>query len=291
MTNILVTGSNGQLGIELGVLARNYPELTFTLTDLPELDITNQHLLEEFISSGNFDFIINCAAYTAVDKAEEEPEKAYLINETGVRNLARGAKNCGSKFIHISTDYVFDGLANVPYKENDATNPQSAYGNSKLAGEKAIMEIGGSAVIVRTSWLYSPFGNNFMKTILRLARERNELNIVFDQTGTPTYSEHLAHGILQIIETSVRQPNSFHEGIYHFANEGVCSWYDFALEIIEQANINCKINPIETGDYPTLAKRPQYSVMSKAKFRSVFCFDIPHWKSGVKNCINRLELY
>lgn len=283
MIKILVTGSNGQLGSELKKLSINFPNLTFHFADIEELDITNINSINLHFENNCYDFIINCAAYTAVDKAETEPDKALLINSEAVKHLSEIALQYKIKLIHISTDYVFDGTSYLPYTEDVRVCPVSQYGFTKLEGEKQIEKSGCEAIIIRTSWLYSSFGNNFVKTILKYSKEKPELKVVFDQIGTPTYAEDLASAILQIIIS-----NKFEIGIYHFSNEGVCSWYDFALEIVNAKNINCKINPILTSEYPTPAKRPHYSVLNKNKIKSTFNIEILHWKDGLQRCLKEL---
>ncbi len=288
MQNILVTGADGQLGNEIRNLASNYNNLNFIFTDVNNLDITNINDVEEFFTSQPIDYIINCAAYTAVDKAESNYNSANLINVTGVKNLVALSKKYSTKLIHISTDYVFDGTNHKPYVETDATNPDSVYGKTKLEAEKIILNSAINAIIIRTSWLYSSFGNNFVKTMIRLGSERNELNVIFDQIGTPTYAFDLGKAILDIVEQSTQNNIKFSQGIYHFSNHGVCSWYDFAIEIMKLANINCKINPIESKDYPTPAKRPFYSVLNKSKIQNTFNISIPYWKDSLRQCIKKI---
>lgn len=284
--NILVTGANGQLGSEIRNLASNYNNFIFT--DVNNLDITNINDVEIFFASHPIDYIINCAAYTAVDKAESNYNSANLINVIGVKNLVALSQKYSLKLIHISTDYVFDGTNHKPYVETDATNPGSVYGKTKLEAEKIILNSAIKSIIIRTSWLYSSFGNNFVKTMIRLGSEKNELNVIFDQVGTPTYAFDLAKTILDIINQSTKNKNTFSQGIYHFSNQGVCSWYDFAIEIMELANINCKINPIESKDYPTPAKRPFYSVLNKSKIQNTFNISIPYWKDSLRQCIKKI---
>lgn len=294
MSVILVTGSYGQLGSEIKELSSDYKELKFLFTDVDTLDITNLKSLENFFNENPIDFVINCAGYTNVDKAETDKDAAYLINATAVKYLAELTNKKSAGLIHISTDYVFDGTGNNPYKENDATNPTSVYGETKLQGELEILAytpltplkrgIVKNSIIIRTSWLYSSYGNNFVKTMLRLGKEKKELNVVSDQTGCPTYAKDLAKVILDIINNSYdnSDPDNVGTGIYHYSNEGVCSWYDFASEIFKIANISCKINPIGTKDFPTPAKRPFYSVLNKSKIKSTFGITIPHWKDSLK---------
>ncbi len=280
---ILVTGSYGQLGSEIKELSSDYQELKFLFTDVDTLDITNFKRLENFFDENQVDFVINCAGYTNVDKAETDKDAAYLINVSAVKYLAELTNKKSTRLIHISTDYVFDGTGNNPYKEDDATNPTSVYGETKLQGELEILAKAKDSIIIRTSWLYSSYGNNFVRTMLRLGKERNELNVVSDQTGSPTYAKDLAKVILDIINNSSDNPDpdNVGTGIYHYSNEGVCSWYDFAAEIFKIANITCRVIPIETKDYPTPAKRPYYSVLNKSKIKSTFGITIPHWKDSL----------
>ena len=285
MVQILITGSKGQLGSELQALAVQYPNWKFIFTDIDVLDITDIKSLENFCKGHAFNYIINCAAYTAVDKAENEQELALKINCNAVKNLVTIAAKSQATLIHISTDYVFDGTSALPYSETQAINPQSAYGRTKAAGELEALKYDRS-VILRTAWLYSTFGNNFMKTMLRLGKEKNELRVVFDQVGSPTYAEDLALAILQIIYFTENQ--GVKPGIYHFSNEGVCSWYDFAWEILQFAKSNCKVLPIESKDYPTPAKRPAYSVFNKTKIKQTFQIEIPYWKTSLYKCLNKM---
>ena len=288
MATVLVTGSNGQLGNELRVVSKNFYGYDFIFTDIESLDITSKENTSEFIRKANPDWIINCAAYTLVDKAEDEPDKAILVNGLAVNNIAEAIRETECKLIHISTDYIFDGKANVPYDELVVPNPMSAYGRSKLAGEKAAL-LHQHSMIIRTGWLYSSFGSNFVKTILKHGKVKDSLNVVFDQTGTPTYAADLANAIMQIISGVIRNQIAFNAGIYHYSNEGVCSWYDFATEIVREAGLECIINPILSKDYPTAAQRPFYSVLDKSKIKENYSLSIPHWRSSLKNCINLLK--
>jgi dTDP-4-dehydrorhamnose reductase len=281
MTNILVTGSNGQLGSEIKALYSTY-EYKFYFTDRKFLDITNQNDIRKYIINNNIDTIINCAAYTAVDKAEEDFENADKVNSIAVKNLAILSNEFGIKLIHISTDYVFDGENFKPYTEDDITNPNGIYGKTKLDGEKAILEYNlKNSIIIRTSWVYSSFGNNFVKTMVKLGKSKDELGVIFDQVGTPTYAADLAKTILDIL------PNIKNEKveIYNYSNEGVLSWYDFAKEIMKMAKIDCTINPIETFQYPTPAKRPHYSLLNKSKIKKDFGITIPYWKDSLDKCL------
>ena len=282
MSNILVTGGNGQLGSELKDLAHLYPNDTFIFTDKAELDICKHALVEDYIIKNNIGTIINCAAHTAVDKAEEQVELANAINNLAVQNFARIAKEHNIKLIHISTDYVFDGTNHKPYVETDTPNPQSVYGKTKLAAEIALQEINpANTIIIRTSWVYSRYGNNFVKTMLRLGKEKEELGIIFDQIGTPTYAGDLAKAILEILP----KLNNDKVEIYHYSNEGVCSWYDFAKTIFEIANIVVKVNVIESSQYPTPAKRPFYSVMNKEKIKEAYTIEVPYWRDTLLKCL------
>ncbi len=285
--NILVTGSNGQLGNEIKRVSVNHEDnFKFFFTDVNELDITNREAVESYLKENNIKYIVNCAAYTAVDKAEDDVDLCYKINRDAVANLGIAAANNGVKVIHVSTDYVFDGTASSPYKETDVTNPQSVYGKSKQEGEKILLETCTQSIIIRTAWLYSIFGNNFVKTMMKYGKERDELNVVADQTGTPTNAADLARAIIKILDFSEAQ--RFEAGIYHFSNEGVTSWYDFTIAIHKSAGISCKVNPITTEQYPTKAKRPQYSVLDKAKIKSVFNLSIPNWEDSLNICIAEL---
>ena len=289
MVNVLVTGSSGQLGSEIKELIQNpifnIQNYNFYFTDRKTLNITNRLELEKFAVANKIKIIINCAAYTAVDKAEDDKENANLVNNIAVENLAKISKEKNIKLIHISTDYVFDGKNYKPYTENDATNPNGVYGQTKLDGEKAMIEINPSnSIIIRTSWVYSCFGTNFVKTMLKLGYEKNELGVIYDQVGTPTYAKDLAKTILDIIP---RIENS-KVSIYHYSNEGVLSWYDFAKEIMRMAKLNCQINPIETKDYPTPATRPHYSLLNKSKIKNEFNTTIPFWKDSLKECLELL---
>ncbi len=282
---ILVTGANGQLGSEIKVLANAFSQFSFIFSDVDNLDITKYEDLNEFFTQHRIDYIVNCAAYTNVDNAENDHVNAKHINVDAVENLKNIANKFGSKLIHISTDYVFDAAdQNTPFKEKDLPMAKSVYGSTKLEGETLLHE-SDNAIIIRTSWLYSSFGHNFVKTMRRLGNERNKLTVIFDQIGTPTYAADLAQAILQIINFSEKN-EVFKHGIYHFSNEGVCSWYDFAVEIMRLSNLKCSVLPIETKDYPTPAKRPAYSVLNKGKIKTAFNLTIPHWTSSLKKCIN-----
>ncbi|MCF8336005.1 MAG: dTDP-4-dehydrorhamnose reductase [Bacteroidales bacterium] len=285
--NILVTGANGQLGSELKDLhsTGHYKDFRFRFTDAEDLDITKKQELEGYIKQHDIDTIINCAAFTDVDGAEENQEAAFLINDTAVGYLSETASENHIQLIHISTDYVFDGRHYLPYKETDTPSPQSVYGKSKRAGEQKVLEH-QAGIIIRTAWLYSSYGKNFVKTISRLSKEKDELKVIYDQVGNPTHAGDLAESILKIPEK--RKNNAIQTGIYHFANEGVCSWYDLAMEIIEQENTPSNIRPIESKDWPTLAERPHYSVFNKAKIKNEFGLTIPHWKESLKKMLHKL---
>ncbi len=289
MKNILVTGAYGQLGNEVRILSANYPQYNFMFTDVDSLDICNKAMLLDFVQGNDIRYIINCAAYTAVDKAEDEAELCERINAKAVKNLGEVAQEVGAGIIHVSTDYVFNGKGYMPYTEDMPTSPCSVYGKTKLKGEKALLKACENAIVVRTAWLYSSFGNNFVKTMRKLGSEREQLNVIFDQIGTPTYAEDLAAALLVILDQTFDQQHS-KGGIYHFSNEGVCSWYDFTLKIHQLSGINtCQVNPIETKDYPTKAARPHYSVLNKAKIKATFGIEVPHWESSLKRCIEELN--
>lgn len=285
--NVLVTGANGQLGqeikkVEINCSCQSYEK--FFYTDVDELDIKNLNDIKTYVKNNSIHFIVNCAAYTAVDKAESEPIKAELINKKGPANLANACAEMDIPLIHISTDFVFDGKKKAPYLETDETNPLSVYGKTKLEGEKEIIKQESTFVIIRTSWLYSEYGNNFVKTIIKHAQEKTELKVVNDQIGSPTYAEDLADVILQIIPRIKKGTKE----IFHYSNEGSISWCDFAVKIIELKKLNCKILPIGTKDYPTAAHRPTYSVMDKSKIKKYFDITIPSWQDSLKKCISKL---
>ena len=284
MNNILVTGSNGQLGSEIRNLSSS-SKYNFFFTTSKELDIIDYNQVKSFIEVNDIKIIINCAAYTAVDKAEDDAVNADAINHLAVKNLAQISKDKNIQLIHISTDYVFDGKNFKPYFEDDTTNPNSIYGRTKLDGENEMIKINpNNSIIIRTSWVYSSFGNNFVKTMLRLGKEKEELGVIFDQVGTPTYARDLAKTILDIIP---KIQNSKLE-IYHYSNEGAISWYDFAKEIMKMAKLNSKINPIETFQYPTPASRPHYSLLNKSKIKKDFDITIPYWKDSLDKCLKVL---
>lgn len=307
--NILITGCNGQLGNEMQAGMDLHDDHRYFLTDITvedesmRLDITDKNAVEKFVQEHQIELIINCAAYTNVDKAEEDEATARKINCEAVRILVEAAAQVGAKMIHVSTDYVFDGRGCVPYKEDDAVCPATAYGRTKLEGEQALLTALPDAVIIRTAWLYSPYGNNFVKTMIRLGKERDSLNVVYDQVGSPTYARDLAVAIYAVLESE-----EWHPGIYHFTNEGVCSWYDFTREIhnlynsqevlraynrgdmqaAQNAVIQCNVQPILSSEYPTKTPRPHYSVLDKAKIKKTFGIEIPHWRDSLAQCIVRL---
>ena len=284
MQTVLVTGSKGQLGNEIQVLAPSYPQFNFIFTDVEELDICNRQSVDDFFAAHKIDFLVNCAAYTAVDKAEEDKLMCFQINKDAVGHLGEASARHGVKMLHVSTDYVFDGKSYIPYTEEMPMSPASVYGQSKAEGEQLLVSVLQDAVIVRTSWLYSSFGNNFVKTMLRLGRERTSLQVVFDQVGTPTYAADLADALLQIISAGQLIP-----GVYHYSNEGVCSWYDFARSIFKLAKIECDVLPINSKDYPTKTPRPHYSVLNKQKVKSTYNLRIAHWEDSLRLCIQKLE--
>lgn len=291
--NVLVTGANGQLGQEIRKVAHDcscpsdkkifYTDVNKN-TDIDELDIASLSSIRTYVNNNKINFIVNCAAYTAVDKAESEPAKAELINKIGPANLAKVCVEFDIPLIHISTDFVFDGTKKTPYLETDKANPMSVYGKTKLDGEEEIIKQNGTFIIIRTSWLYSEYGNNFVKTIIKHAQEKTELKVVNDQIGSPTYAEDLADVILQMIPRIKKGTKE----IFHYSNEGVASWYDFAVKIVELKKLNCKILPIETKDYPTAAQRPAYSVMDTTKMKKYFDIKITTWQDSLKKCISKL---
>lgn len=286
MLDILVTGADGQLGRSLQRLGAVSPN-NYLFADHAALDITDADAVGRAVAATRAKIIVNCAAYTAVDRAEEEPEAAERINAAAAGHLARAAREAGATLIHVSTDYVFDGEAHRPYVEEDLPAPRNVYGRTKHAGEEAIAQSGCKAIVIRTAWLYSEFGRNFLKTMLHITARQPRVNVVFDQVGTPTYAGDLALAIFSIIESGRYAGN---EGLYHFSNEGVCSWYDFAAEIAAEAGHDaCRIVPCRTADYPTRAVRPAYSVLDKTKIKRTFDLEIPHWRDSMRYCIERLR--
>ena len=283
--NILVTGANGQLGNEMQVLARENLQHTYFFTDVQELDICDEQAVYAYVTEHKINIIVNCAAYTAVDKAEDNVELCDKLNNIAPGYLARAAQANGAAMIQVSTDYVFDGTAHIPYTEEEPTCPASVYGSTKLAGEQNVMDHCEKAMVIRTAWLYSIYGNNFVKTMIRLGQERDSLGVIFDQIGTPTYANDLAQAIFAAINKGVVR------GIYHFSDEGVCSWYDFTIAIHRLAGIaSCKVKPLHTADYPAKAPRPHYSVLDKTKIKDTFGIEIPHWEESLKRCINQLRM-
>lgn len=280
---VLVTGANGQLGQALQHIASGYAEIDFVFCDSKTLDITDKAAIQSQFKKYKPDFCINAAAYTAVDKAEQEPEKAIAINTTAAQYLAEVCDEFNAQLLHVSTDFVFDGLAEGPYLETDMPNPQSVYGQTKLDGEKAIQAVFGAYFIVRTSWVYSQFAGNFMKTMLRLGSERDSLSVVDDQIGTPTHAVDLADALVQIILFASKNPDHQAHGLYHYSNEGSCSWFEFAKEIFEVNNVSIDLKPIPTSSYPTPAKRPSYSVLNKSKIKTVFGISIKSWEDSLRN--------
>ena len=286
---VLITGSNGQLGSEIRELAANYSKLDLVFRNSHELDICSFEALQDFIIDHKINVVINCAAYTAVDKAEEDDEIAEQVNSIGVSNLVNALDKVNGKLIHISTDYVFDGNHFLPYKESDSVSPIGVYGETKRAGELAGINTDIDSIVIRTSWLYSSYGNNFVKTMLRLSKEREELGVIFDQVGTPTYARDLAKACLDILAYNKEANINSNGNLYHYSNEGVASWYDFAISIMELGGENCKVKPIQTKDYPTLAKRPHYSVLNKSKIKTDFKIEIPYWRDSLKDCIEKIK--
>lgn len=283
MKNILVTGANGQLGNEMRLLAEVNKEYAYFFTDVAELDICDEQAVGNFVVEHQIDIIVNCAAYTAVDKAEDNQELCDKLNHVAPGYLAKAIESRGGHFIQVSTDYVFDGTAHIPYTEEQPTCPDSVYGITKLAGEQEAMKYCSKTMIVRTAWLYSTFGNNFVKTMLRLGREKTSLGVIFDQIGTPTYARDLAVAIFAAINKGIVP------GIYHFSNEGVCSWYDFTQMIHHLAGIDsCRLKPLHTEEYPAKAKRPHYSVLDKTKIKDTFGIEIPYWVDSLKECVDKL---
>ena len=283
MKNILITGANGQLGNEMRVLSAENPEYTYFFTDVAELDICDAKAVLDFVKTNQINVIVNCAAYTAVDNAEDNVELCTKLNADAVGYLAKAAEANEAEFIQISTDYVFDGTAHIPYQETAPTCPNSVYGHTKLVGEQNALTFCTRSMVIRTAWLYSTFGNNFVKTMIRLGKERDTLGVIFDQVGTPTYARDLARAIFAAIRQGVVP------GVYHFSNEGVCSWYDFTKAIHRLAGITtCCVKPLHTEEYPTPAKRPHYSVLDKTKIKETYHIEIPYWMDSLQSCISEL---
>ncbi|HAH25572.1 MAG TPA: dTDP-4-dehydrorhamnose reductase [Prolixibacteraceae bacterium] len=289
MTKLIITGANGQLGSEIRKSSHLFPDLSFVFTDLKELDITNPEAVESFFAEEKPQWLINCAAYTAVDKAESEEETAWLINAVAPAILAEKSKAVGCRFVQVSTDYVFDGKNYRPYVEEDEVCPTSIYGHTKLEGELISLTNNPQSMVIRTSWLYSSFGNNFVKSMIKLGKERDQLNVIFDQVGTPTYAGDLAMAILEIIQKTESGACEFVPGTYHYSNEGVCSWYDFALAIHQIYGINCQVSAIESKDYLSPVTRPPYSVLNKSKIKSIFGIQIPYWRTSLEKCIFEIK--
>ena len=281
--NILITGCNGQLGNEIQLLQAQYAQHTWFNTDVNELDITDKAAIERFVEANEIDGIVNCAAYTAVDKAESDPQLARKLNAEAPAFLAEAVAKRGGWMVQVSTDYVFNGTKHTPYVETDEPCPNSVYGQTKLEGEQAVSKLCPNAMIIRTAWLYSEFGNNFVKTMIRLGREREQLGVIFDQVGTPTYAHDLAMVIMTAIDNGIKP------GVYHFSNEGVTSWYDFTKSIHRLSGINtCQVSPLHTAEYPTPACRPAYSVLDKTKIKAAYGIEIPHWEESLAKCIVKL---
>lgn len=281
--NILITGCNGQLGNEIQLLQAQYAQHTWLNTDVNELDITDKAAIERFVEANEIDGIVNCAAYTAVDKAESDPQLARKLNADAPAFLAEAVAKRGGWMVQVSTDYVFNGTKHTPYVETDEPCPNSIYGQTKLEGEQAVSKLCTNAMIIRTAWLYSEFGNNFVKTMIRLGREREQLGVIFDQVGTPTYAHDLATAIMTAIDKGIKP------GVYHFSNEGVTSWYDFTKSIHRLSGINtCQVSPLHTAEYPTPACRPAYSVLDKTKIKAAYGIEIPHWEESLAKCIAKL---
>ena len=284
---VLITGFNGQLGSEILQLVDKYEQFEFIFKDLPDLDISNESSVNNFILGNNINTVVNCAAYTAVDSAEDNIETANRVNTIGVYNLVKALEKVNGKLIHISTDYVFDGNQSFPYKESDSVSPIGVYGKTKRDGELFVINSSIDSILIRTSWLYSSYGNNFVKTMLRLGNEKDSLNVISDQIGSPTYARDLAQTCFEILSSTDRIDEK--GKVYHYSNEGVASWYDFAISIMELAGLNCEIKAIQTKDYPTRAKRPNYSVLNKTKIKKDFKIKIPHWRMSLRDCISKLK--
>lgn len=281
--NILITGCNGQLGNEIQLLQAQYAQHKWLNTDVNELDITDKAAIERFVEANEIDGIVNCAAYTAVDKAESDPQLARKLNADAPAFLAEAVAKRGGWMVQVSTDYVFNGTKHTPYVETDEPCPNSVYGQTKLEGEQAVSKLCPNTMIIRTAWLYSEFGNNFVKTMIRLGREREQLGVIFDQVGTPTYAHDLATAIMTAIDKGIKP------GVYHFSNEGVTSWYDFTKSIHRLTGINtCQVSPLHTAEYPTPASRPAYSVLDKTKIKDAYGIEIPHWEESLAKCIAKL---
>jgi len=288
MTGILVTGASGQLGSELKELSSRFSGYSFIFTDTPEMDITDGDAARAFIKSTEPAWIINCAAFTAVDRAEDEEPLATLVNARGVENIVNAISGTECRLIHISTDYVFDGNSPRPYTEEDKTSPASAYGRSKLAGENAALACPLS-IVIRTSWLYSSYGKNFVRTILGKAGSSQSINVVADQTGSPTYAADLAAAIMEIISGTIQNRHNFVPGIFNYANEGHCSWFDLATEIVTAAGSECRVNAVRSSAYPSKVNRPAFSVLDKTKIKETYSITIPHWRASLNRCIIKIN--
>ena len=287
--HLLVIGMQGQLARSIGKIASHYPRLQISFSDRAELDLLDADSIQHYFDHYHYDIILNTAAYTAVDQAERDVEQVERINHQAVAEIAEIAKQQQSRLIHVSTDYVFDGEQNTPYLESDPPHPVSVYGSSKLSGEQALQAVAPNGCIVRTSWLYSEFGHNFIKTMLRLGGEREQLDVVHDQVGSPTYATDLAHALLSIASTASNHHSLIEVPVYHFANQGICSWYDFTNAIFELAAVDCVVNPITSEQYPTPVKRPHYSVLSTEKIKQQFQLSIPYWRGALKRCLQEIE--
>jgi dTDP-4-dehydrorhamnose reductase len=285
---ILITGASGQLGQCFQQLALHYPQWSFIYTDAPELDITDAGAVDAFFKQHKPRWCINCAAYTAVDKAETDQVLAAKINVTGARYLANAAHKYGTRMVHFSTDYVYHNRQNTPFKEGDVESPKGVYARTKLQGDRAVLKASPEAMVIRTSWVYAPVGHNFVKTMMHLGKQRPSLSVVFDQIGTPTYAPDLAAAVLNIMTQVEAAPTQNIGGVWHYSNEGVTSWYDFACAVFELTGIDCKVLPIETSAYPTPARRPPFSVLNKGKIKAAFNLDIPHWRDSLKACLKAL---
>jgi dTDP-4-dehydrorhamnose reductase len=286
---VLIIGGEGQLGNSLSKKSAQKEFASFETTTLDQLDLSNENNLKEFLSNKKYNLIVNCTAYTAVDKAESEPEKAHIINALAAGWIGKYSKEMNARVIHVSTDYVFDGNSCLPLTPEMNPNPVSVYGKTKLEGEQLLMAENPNSIVIRTSWLYSVYGNNFMKTMLRLGLEKPGLTVVFDQIGTPTSANDLADAILSIIEQSINNHDSFKPGIYHFSNEGVCSWYDFAQMIFRLRSIHCNVKPVRSDAFPTVAKRPAYSVLDSSKISNQFGLEIPFWVNSLEECLKEMD--
>ncbi|MDR0744242.1 MAG: dTDP-4-dehydrorhamnose reductase [Tannerella sp.] len=284
MNAVLVTGANGRLGTALRAISEDFENIRIHFTDVDTLDILDKSAVESYMKSFGIGTVVNCAAYTAVDGAEDDAERCMRINRDAVRHIGEAAASSGARVIHVSTDYVFDGTGQRPYREDDATNPLSVYGKSKLAGEQVLMAVCPGAVIIRTAWLYSETGDNFVKTMLRLGVEQERVNVVADQQGTPTYAGDLAEAIMKVVAAG-----RFVPGVYHYTDEGVCTWYDFAVRIFDMAGLKCQAHPLTTDGYPTRALRPAYSVLDKTKIKETYGLIIPSWEESLGKCLHNMR--